>query len=379
MEAVGRLAGGVAHDFNNLLAVIMGELDLLVERVKDPEVHKSATRIQEASRRAATLTRQMLAFSRRQVLEARVVSLNDIVRDTCSLLNRTLGEDIELVTRFHPQLGSINADPVQIEQVLLNLAINARDAMPRGGRLVIETANSEVTQRYVQKHPPMKPGSFVLLIVSDTGCGMDAETQAHIFEPFFTTKGASGTGLGLATTYGIVKQSGGYIWVYSEPGAGSMFKIFLPRVDAAPSTPQPSPAVSIKTNHETVLVAEDQADLLEVTADILAGAGYRTFKAADGQSALGVLKDSGIKIDVLLTDIVMSGGMSGIELMREAQAISPGTKIVLMSGYSTEMLKSQARPLTAAFLQKPFAKDDLIEKIAEVLASASAQASQSQL
>jgi two-component system, cell cycle sensor histidine kinase and response regulator CckA len=357
MEAIGRLAGGVAHDFNNLLTVIIGYADDLAVQlgVTDP-LSKKVEEIEKAAQRAASLTRQLLAFSRQQVLEPKVLSLNTLTEDLKKMLSRLISEDIELVTRLDPDLGHVKADQGQIEQVIVNLAVNARDAMPRGGKLTIETTNVEVDTDFARDHPPMYPGSFVRLCIKDTGVGMNSETQSRIFEPFFTTKElGKGTGLGLATVYGVVKQSGGFIWVSSELGRGSKFEIFLPRVRASiNTTPRNTLTPTRSARSEAILLVEDDAAILELIRDWLYESGYTVFAASNGAEALRIAEQQIAKIDLVLTDVVMSG-MSGPQVVDSILALRPATKVLYMSGYSEvaavgngEFLKG--RPL----LQKPY-------------------------
>jgi two-component system, cell cycle sensor histidine kinase and response regulator CckA len=336
MEAVGRLAGGVAHDFNNMLMVIKGHTELLLNVL--PPTEHIARKIQQIDRsadRAAALTRQLLAFSRMQVLQPQVISLNTVVEDMGKLLPRLIGEDIELAVRAADNLGAIRADASQMEQVIMNLAVNARDAMPNGGKLLIETLNADLDYSYAMSHPLMKPGQYVQLAVSDSGTGMDAETQAHIFEPFFTTKEkGKGTGLGLATVYGIVKQSGGFIWVYSELGKGTCFKIYLPRVDHAEEhIGSPKPAAEVPRGTETILLTEDEADVREIARQFLESGGYQVIEAKDGAEALRLARENRGKIDLLVTDMVMPG-MTGQELAVQLQEEQPEICVVFMSGYS---------------------------------------------
>ncbi len=370
MEAVGRLAGGVAHDFNNLLMVIKGHTELLLN-VLPPSDHV-ARKIQQIDRsadRAAALTRQLLAFSRMQVLQPQAIKLNSIVEELGKLLPRLIGEDIELVIRSVPELGTIRADASQMEQVIMNLVVNARDAMPNGGKLLIETSNVDLDRNYTSTHTLMEPGPYVQLSVSDNGIGMNAETQAHIFEPFFTTKEkGKGTGLGLATVYGIIKQSGGFIWVYSEVDKGTTFKIYLPRVDQAEDhLGVAKPVQDIPTGHETVLLTEDETDVRQIARQFLESGGYNVIEAKDGADALRLAAENEGKIDVLVTDIVMPG-MSGQELATRVQKQDPNLCVVFMSGYSehaaTEM--AHADP-TVRLLTKPFSRAVILRAIREVL------------
>ncbi len=370
MEAVGRLAGGVAHDFNNMLMVIKGHTELLLNVL--PPTEQIARKIQQIDRsadRAAALTRQLLAFSRMQVLQPQVISLNSVVDEMAKLLPRLIGEDIELAVRTTVDLGAIRADASQMEQVIMNLAVNARDAMPNGGKLLIETANADLDHSYTISHPLMKPGAYVQLSVSDSGTGMDAETQAHIFEPFFTTKEkGKGTGLGLATVYGIVKQSGGFIWVYSEVGKGTSFKIYLPRVDKAEEQVS-VPRVTTEAPHgtETILLTEDETDVREIARQFLESGGYQVIEAKDGIEALQLARENRGKIDLLVTDMVMPG-MTGRELAVRLEQEHPEIGVVFMSGYSehaaTEM--ADADP-SVRLLTKPFSRTALLRTVREML------------
>jgi hypothetical protein len=370
MEAVGRLAGGVAHDFNNLLMVIKGHTELLLNALP-PSDHISTKieHIDRAADRATALTRQLLAFSRMQVLQPRMMNLNSIVEDMGNLLPRLIGEDIELVIRPAASLGTIRADASQMEQVIMNLAVNARDAMPGGGKLVIETVNAELDQAYSASHPVVKPGRYVLLAVSDSGTGMDAATQAHIFEPFFTTKEqGKGTGLGLATVYGVVKQSGGFIWVYSEVGKGTCFKIYLPRVDQpaeAPGVPQSLSEVPRGT--ETVLLSEDEQDVREVAREFLESGGYTVLEAQNGEEALRLGMQHNGKIDLLITDMVMPG-MRGPELAARLQKERNDLRVLYMSGYSEHSAADAAPTINRAkLLTKPFSRGVLLRAVRELL------------
>ena len=368
MEAVGRLAGGVAHDFNNLLTVILSYSDLLLEDLP-PEIPDRAdvAEIRKAAVAASSLTRQLLAFSRQQVLEPRVLDVNTVVASTEKLLTRLLGEDVSLTTTLAAALGAVKVDPGQLEQIIMNLAVNARDAMPRGGRLSIETANVEMDESYVHGHPLARPGHYVMLAVSDTGTGMDAATQARIFEPFFTTKEAGkGTGLGLATVYGIVRQSSGFIWVYSEPGHGTSFKIYLPRVDE-PVSPAGAPAPQVVGGSETVLVVEDVAAVRAVTRQMLERQGYCVLEAANGATALSLARQHHSAIHLLVTDVVMPE-VSGRELADQLVQLRPDMKVLFMSGYTDDaVVRHGILQEGIAYLQKPFTPDTLARKVRAVL------------
>jgi PAS domain S-box-containing protein len=372
MEAVGRLAGGIAHDFNNLLMVIQGYADLLTERLADGDpLRRNAEQIQTASQRATSLTRQLLAFSRKQMLAPKVLNVQSVVAEMEKILRRLIGEDIQLETSSAPDLGLIKADRSQIEQVILNLAVNARDAMPEGGRLTIETANVELDK--AAAHPPavLSPGKYVMLAVTDNGCGMDAETQAHIFEPFFTTKEkGKGTGLGLATVYGIVKQSGGYVWVYSEPGRGTSFKVYLPRIEDEPTArgrDGKTDTRALPRGSETVLLVEDEKGVRELAREYLELVGYTVIEAEDGHTALELAAMHVGPIQLLMTDVVMPG-ISGRELAGRVKAIRPDIKILFMSGYTDQSVVHHGILDTdAALLQKPFTMAALAAKLREIL------------
>ena len=370
MEAVGRLAGGVAHDFNNLLTIINGYAQLLIEPISPQDPRRGHLKeILMAGERAASLTRQLLAFSRRQVLEPRVLNLNSVLADVAKMLRRLIGEDVELVSTLKPDLGRVKVDPGQIEQVIMNLAVNARDAMPQGGKLFIETSNVEIDANYARRHSPMMPGKYVMVAVSDTGCGMDLETQAHAFEPFFTTKEKGhGTGLGLATVYGIVKQSGGFIWVYSAPGHGSTFKIYLPFIEEALPTAEPAEApAELAKGSETVLVVEDERGVRSLVCEALASHGYKVLEAAGAASALEISERYTEPIHLLLTDVVMPQ-TGGKELAKGFSTLHPETKVLYMSGYTDDaIVRHGILEGGTSFLQKPFLPQALLAKIHEVL------------
>jgi PAS domain S-box-containing protein len=370
MEAVGQLAGGVAHDFNNLLGVIIGYADMLIEELeeKDPRARK-ADAILRAAQRAANLTRQLLAFSRKQVLLPKVLDLNHVVADIQGLLGRLIGEHIILQTTCDPHLGHVRADPGQIEQVIMNLAVNARDAMPRGGKLIIETANAELDDSYSRTHAPVSPGPYVLLSVSDTGLGMSEAIRNRIFEPFFTTKEAGkGTGLGLATVYGIVKQSSGYIFVYSEPGHGATFKVYLPRVDEPVEVPREARAAHEQARAgETVLLVEDDSELLELSQNYLRASGYTVVAAGSGTEALQWAAQHPEDVHIMVTDVVLPG-MNGLELARELTKRRPRMKVLFVSGYSNiEHLDAGAAPGQFELIQKPYRREDLTRRVRVLL------------
>ena len=369
MEAVGRLAGGIAHDFNNLLMVIQGYTELLLDRLGgEHPLRRNAEQIHEASQRAASLTRQLLAFSRKQMLAPQVLNIQSVVSDMESILQRLIGEDVELATVNPPDLWYVRADRSQVEQVILNLAVNSRDAMPSGGKLTIETANVELDSSYSQQ-TVVEPGEYVMVAVSDTGCGMDAATQAHVFEPFFTTKEkGKGTGLGLATVYGIVKQSGGYIWLYSEASKGTTFKVYFPRVrEAAKPAKQKPETKSFPLGCETILLVEDETGVRELAREYLEQVGYTVLAAENAQHAVKIVKDHTGTIELLFTDVVMTG-MSGRQLAEEMQKLRPGIRILYMSGYADEaIIHHGILGRGAVLLQKPFTLNSLALKVRETL------------
>jgi signal transduction histidine kinase len=370
MEAVGRLAGGVAHDFNNLLTVILGYIEMLREKVEEDSLAlEFVDEVHLAAHRASDLTNQLLAFSRRQMAVPRVVSMNDIVRQIEKMLGRIIGEDVHLVTRLAADLAPVLVDPAHMQQVIMNLAVNSRDAMPYGGSLTIETAGVELTSEYAGRHIGVEAGRYTLLAVSDTGTGMDAATQARVFEPFFTTKEkGKGTGLGLSIVYGIVKQNGGEILVYSEPGHGTAFKIYLPAVSAVPE--------ALVTAHDvaetaagagTVLLVEDDQQVRGLTRTILTTRGYRVLESASASDALELVADLERTIDLLLTDIVMPV-MNGPELARQAVAARPGIRVLYMSGYTEGgVIDGGLITPETPFIQKPFTSGALHRKICEIL------------
>ena len=371
MELIGRLAGGVAHDFNNLLTIISGYTNFLLHNHQDEQdpARKDIEQIKRATERAAELVRQLLVFSRKQALKPEILDLNRVIDHTEKMLRRLIGEDIQLVTIPAPGLGRVRVDPSQMEQVILNLAVNGRDAMPYGGTLTIETANIDVDKTFVQQHPGLAPGPHVLLVVSDTGTGMDTETRSHLFEPFFTTKEVGkGTGLGLTTVYSIVTQSGGDIWVYSEPGQGSTFKIYWPRVDEADTSTQPGRTSSLlPRGSETILLVEDEEMVRTLAGRILTGAGYTVLKVENGQAALQLNEKYSQPIHLLLTDVIMPG-MSGRELAEQLRAVRPDIKVLYMSGYTdSAIVRHGVLEPGTTFLNKPFTPDTLTRKVREVL------------
>jgi signal transduction histidine kinase/CheY-like chemotaxis protein len=373
MEAVGQLAGGIAHDFNNLLAVIIGYADMALssgDELRPETVRRDLGEMKRAGERGAALTRQILAFSRRQALKPEVLSLNDVLGGMESLLRRTLGEDIELVILIEPGLGQVEVDPHQFEQVVMNLALNARDAMPGGGRLLLETANVQLTEDQCRTRPDMTPGDYAMLRVTDTGVGMDAETVSRIFEPFFTTKAPErGTGLGLSTVYGIVRQSGGIIVVHSEPGTGTSFTLYLRRV-AKPKSEAPVAAMPVASTrgHETILVVEDEQALRDLVARVLDDLGYAVLTAATAAEALKVLAESERSIDLLLTDVVLPGGVQGNDLASGLMAARPDLPVLFMSGYTRNATLPAGGPDGQVhFLEKPFTPGALAIKLREIL------------
>jgi len=369
MEAVGRLAGGIAHDFNNLLTVITSYSDLLLEDLApDDGKRDDLEQVRKAADGAAALTRQLLAFSRQQVVEPRVVSLNVVVEGLQKILRRVIGEDIDLTTTLAPDLGPVRADVGQLEQVLMNLAVNARDAMPTGGRLTVETANVEHDPEFARDREAAAVRRFAMLAVTDTGCGMDEATKARIFEPFFTTKEpGKGTGLGLATVYGIVKQAGGFIWVYSEPGQGTSFKIYLPQVDAPAERATAATGTPLPRGTETVLLVEDAAAVRAVTKQVLERQGYTVVEASDGEVALRLAQRQRGPIHLLLTDVVMPR-VSGRELAEQLTRARPDLKVLYASGYTDDsVVRHGILELGTAYLQKPFSPESLARKVRDVL------------
>jgi hypothetical protein len=369
MEAIGRLAGGIAHDFNNVLTAIFGYTDLLREDLPEASsARQDLEEVRKAAQRAAALTRQLLAFSRQQVLQPLVLSLNELVEDIDNMLQRLLGEDVELRLALAPDAGNVRADPGQLQQVLMNLVVNARDAMPTGGKLIIETANVELTEQYAELHQPVIPGPYVMLAVTDTGTGMDLETRAKVFEPFFTTKEKGrGTGLGLSTVYGIVKQSGGYIWVYSEPGRGTTLKTYLPRVNAPPEALAPPREAVTLVGTETILVAEDDEMLRPLAKGLLQKLGYTVLEAENAAQALAEARRHPGPIHLLVADVVMPGA-SGRELARQLAQSRPDTRVLYVSGYTDDAIVHHGMLEPGlAFLQKPFTPDALARKVRQVL------------
>ena len=369
MEAVGRLAGGVAHDFNNVLTAIFGYVGLLLYGLPTlSPLRPDLEEIRKAAERAAELTRQLLAFSRKQVLEMRVLDLNELVTDMDRLLRRLLGEDVDVATKLDPTLGAVRADAGQLEQVVVNLAVNSRDAMPEGGRLMIETRNAELDESYAREHVPLQPGSYVMLALTDTGTGMSAETMSHMFEPFFTTKETGkGTGLGLATVYGIVKQSGGYVWCYSELGHGTTFKVYLPRVDAPVDRLPLRVGARPTRGSETVLVVEDEAGLRALIRRVLEQHGYTVLEASTADGASLLARDHAGPIHLLLADVVLPGASS--RALADALVVQRADlKVLFMSGYTEDAIVHRGvLPSNSPFINKPFSADALVAKVREVL------------
>ena len=369
LESIGRLAGGVAHDFNNLLGVILGCAQLLEDERSDPEnTGRLLGQIKQATENAASLTRQLLAYSLQQVLEPQVLDLNSVVQKIEPLLRRLIGEHIQIHAKLDPQIGLTKADPGQLEQVIMNLAINARDAMPNGGKLFLETSNIDADEAYVRQHATVTPGPYVMLSVSDTGSGMESATLERIFEPFFTTKDRHrGTGLGLATVYGILKQSGGSVWVYSELGMGTVFKIYLPRTAESPEASAPATETSAGRGTETVLLVEDQTLLRKVVVSMLENEGYRVLSAEDSERGLELARAHDGGIDLLITDVILPG-MNGRVLAEQVKLARPGTKVLFVSGYTENIVTHHGQlDVGGGFLQKPFSYEALRQKVREIL------------
>jgi signal transduction histidine kinase/ActR/RegA family two-component response regulator len=370
MEAIGQLAGGVAHDFNNLLTVITGYAELLAHDLPPEDAKRGdLNEIVQAVGTAAALTRQLLAFSRKQIVKPTVLNINSAVSEVERMLRRLIGEDIDYSASLDPTLGRVRADANQIQQILMNLVVNARDAMPHGGKITVETSNTYLDASYAASHPEVKAGGYVMLAVSDSGLGMDAQTQARAFEPFFTTKAVGkGTGLGLSTVYGIVQQSGGHIWLYSEPGFGTSFKIYLPRVDEAlEPVRKPEPPLSIRPATESVLVVEDNEAVRNMLCRVLRTNGYKVLEAGNARAALKVCSADAPPIDMLISDVVMPD-MSGIELASQLKLSHPSMRVLLMSGYSgTAMTRHGELRADFPFLEKPFNPDTVARKVREVL------------
>jgi nitrogen-specific signal transduction histidine kinase/CheY-like chemotaxis protein len=371
MEAVGQLTGGVAHDFNNLLSIILGNLEFLEERVRyDEPLRKFATIAQHAANRGADLTRRLLAFSRRQVLEPVNVDMNAAVSGLAGMITRTLGEHIEVQTVLALGLWETRIDPAQLESTLLNLCVNARDAMPDGGKLTIETANFVLDSGYAMQFPDVKSGDYVLLTVSDRGTGMSREIVERAFEPFFTTKERDkGTGLGLSMVYGFVKQSGGHITISSELGRGTSVKLYFPRADSASTRREPAAAVmSEPKGTETILVVEDEPDVRRTVVGMLRGLGYRVLVAENGPTALKILENAAIDVDLLFTDLIMSGGMNGLELAEKVQVLRPGLHVLYTSGYADGAVRGKENILRdKQLIAKPYVRQVLAERVRQSL------------
>ncbi|MBV8052045.1 MAG: response regulator [Acidobacteriaceae bacterium] len=371
MEAIGRLAGGIAHDFNNAIGITVGYSTLLKERLAgDEKSHRYADEIGKAGQRAASLTRQLLAFGRTQVVYPIVLDLNSVATKVEVMLQRMIGEDIEIIVNLDPELGQVKADPGQIEQIMMNLAVNARDAMPDGGRLVFDTANAELHDDDGRPERNVPPGQYVMFSVSDNGCGMGEDTKSHLFEPFFTTKDpGKGTGLGLSTVYGIVKQNRGHIWVSSELGQGTCFKVYLPRVDGVAQSSSQAKDAASPTGSETILLVEDDEAMRELTRACLEGAGYRVLDVPNGDTAIKLLNRSDEIVHLLLTDVIMPG-MNGRELADRVAMLRPGIKRLYVSGYTADLISQQGISAAGVTLvEKPFTRDALLSKVREVLDS----------
>jgi two-component system, cell cycle sensor histidine kinase and response regulator CckA len=369
MEAVGRLAGGVAHDFNNLLMVIGGYAEVILSQLDlSHPLHEKGRAIQLAADRATTLTRQLLAFSRKQLLELKVIDVNAIVQDMERLLRPLIGENVEFTTILETAAAHTRADAGQLEQVLMNLVVNAKDAMPEGGKLTIQTQNTVVDENHRRGQQFIRPGRYVTLSVTDTGMGMDRETQSRIFEPFFTTKEkGKGTGLGLSTVYGIVKQTGGYVMVQSEIGRGTTFHIYLPLVEEAAEKHSDSAPDNASGGTETILLVEDEESVRQLVRDTLTAKGYKVIDAENGEAGLAAAKSHKGKINLVITDVVMPG-MGGRELVKQLATTHPGTKVLYLSGYTEDAIVSDGSiEKGTAFLQKPFTLQNLSRKVREVL------------
>jgi two-component system, cell cycle sensor histidine kinase and response regulator CckA len=368
MEAIGRLAGGLSHDFNNLLGIVTACSELLRSRISGPENAEYLDNIREAAKRGAALTRQLLAFSRRQPVQRQLLDLNQRLKEVRKLLSPLMGDDVELVDLPRSATAIVEADPGQIDQIILNLAVNARDAMPRGGKLIIETGVFDFDEAFAREHPGMNAGRYVMLAISDNGVGMDEATRIRIFEPFFTTKEiGKGTGLGLATVYGIVQQSGGHVWVYSEVGHGTTFKIYLPSAEKklVAATEEPEDVLPPQRDGVTVLLVEDDAVMRRLTRKMLEEHSYRVLEAEDGNAAMKMISSAATKVDLLLTDVVMKG-MTGPDLVLKVIESYPNMKIVYMSGYTGELVTNQPGN-GLRLLEKPFTRTMLLQSLDRAL------------
>ncbi len=370
MEAVGRLAGGVAHDFNNILGIISACAEILRDHIVDaPLPVELIGHIRDASKRGASLTRQLLAFSRKQPTQPKVLDLNERLKDVCKLLRPLMGDDIKVVFSPRTEVAFVHADPSQLDQIVVNLAVNSRDAMPNGGKFVMETATTDFDEDFARQHPPMVPGRYVMLAVSDEGTGMDEATRSRIFEPFFTTKEVGkGTGLGLATVYGIVQQSGGHIWVYSEPGHGTTFKVYLPCADDKAGLPRETeePTAFRRGEGTTILLVEDDRVMRGLTRQMLEGQGYSVIEAEDGNAALEKAAAIPGRVDLVLTDVVMPG-KSGPELVLRLMDSHPETRFLYMSGYTGELVEKHGLGESIALLEKPFTRAILLQTVEAAL------------
>jgi nitrogen-specific signal transduction histidine kinase len=369
IEAVGRLAGGIAHDFNNLLNVVTGYSEMLLKELPaGGKSHRRADHILKAAQKAADLTRQLLAFSRQQIRKPCLLDLNPLVTDMRRLLRPLIREDVEVVIRSASDLGTVRADPSQIDQVLMNLAVNAIDAMPTGGTLSIETANEELDEEFARRHPPARPGPFVMLSVSDSGEGMDAATLARVFDPFYTTKAQGrGTGLGLSTVYGIVKQSDGFVWAYSEPGRGTTFKVYLPRTTETPEQRSPGQAGPLRGGTETILLVEDQEAALDMFEEALVSHGYTVLKARDGVEGASLAAQHRGTIQLVLTDVVLPR-LGGRQMADQVVQAHPEARVLFMSGYSSDAItRHGVLEPGIELIEKPFGPEALNRRVREIL------------
>lgn len=369
LEAIGRLAAGIAHDFNNVLTVILGSSNLLLEQTDLNAAHRTKIKmIHQAADRAAALTRQLLQFSRQQIVQPRIIDLNSLVTETCEMMSKLVGESIAIKLNLDSKISNIKVDPGQVQQVIINLVVNARDAMPNGGTIQLETQNIVLDEQYCTSHKEVPPGHYVKLVVTDTGCGMDADTQSRVFEPFFTTKGlGKGTGLGLATVFGIVKQAGGHISIYSELGKGTSFKIHFPASAEEESAPHPSEARSTQYGAETILLVEDEEEIRGLLAEILTSKGYTVLSAKNGSDAMKVYRKARGKIQLLLTDVIMPD-MTGRDLSKELLRIQPDLKLIYMSGYTSNVIANHGiLDPGVVLLEKPISASALLDIVHEIL------------